>query len=68
MAFVQKIKDIYGENLAEKVRMVHDYLGMTFYYSFDDEVCHEPFAQPRSSTMRKERAVFRRTKFTVLRG
>jgi hypothetical protein len=38
MAFVKKIKDIYGENLAGNVRMVHDYLGMTFHYSFDDEV------------------------------
>ncbi len=38
MAFVKKIKDIYGENLAEKVGTVHDYLGMTFDYSFDDEV------------------------------
>jgi hypothetical protein len=38
MAFVKKIKDIYGENLAEKVGMVHDYLGMTFDYSFDDKV------------------------------
>jgi hypothetical protein len=35
MAFVKKIKDIYGENLAEKVGTVHDYLGMTFNYSFD---------------------------------
>ncbi len=38
MAFVKKIKDIYGENLAEKVGTVHDYLGMTFDYSFDDKV------------------------------
>ncbi len=38
MAFVKKIKDIYGENLAENVGTVHDYLGMTFDYSFDDEV------------------------------
>jgi hypothetical protein len=38
MAFVKKIKDIYGENLAEKVGMVHNYLGMTFGYSFDDKV------------------------------
>jgi hypothetical protein len=30
MDFVKKIKDIYGENLAEKVGTVHDYLGMTF--------------------------------------
>ncbi len=38
MAFVKKIKDIYGENLAEKVGMVHNFLGMTFDYSFDDKV------------------------------
>jgi hypothetical protein len=38
MAFVKKIKVIYGENLAEKVGTLHNYLGMTFNYSFDDEV------------------------------
>ncbi len=38
MAFVKKIKDVYGENLAEKVGTVHDYLGITFDYSFDDKV------------------------------
>jgi hypothetical protein len=38
MAFMKKIKDVYGENLAEKVGTVHDYLGMTFDYSFDNEV------------------------------
>jgi hypothetical protein len=38
MAFVKKIKDIYGENLAEKVGTVHDYLGMTFDNSFVDKV------------------------------
>jgi hypothetical protein len=39
MMFMQKIKDVYGENLAEKVgRMIQDYLGMTFDYSFDDKV------------------------------
>jgi hypothetical protein len=38
MAFVKKIKDIYGENLAEKLGTVHNYLGMTFDYSFDGEV------------------------------
>jgi hypothetical protein len=32
------MKDIYGENLAEKVGTVHDYLGMEFDYSFDDKV------------------------------
>jgi hypothetical protein len=38
MAFVKKIKDIYGEKLAERVGTVHDYLGMTFDYLFDKEV------------------------------
>jgi hypothetical protein len=38
MAFVKKIKDIDGDNLAEKVGTVHDYLGMTFNYSFDNKV------------------------------
>ena len=38
MTFVQQIKDIYGENLTEEVGTVHDYLGMTFDYSFKDEV------------------------------
>ncbi len=32
------IKDIYGESLAETVGTVHDYLGMTFDYSFTKEV------------------------------
>jgi hypothetical protein len=38
MKVVQGIKDIYGENLAETVGTVHDYLGMTFDYSFTKEV------------------------------
>ena len=38
MAFVKKIKDIYGENLAERVGMVHNNFGMTFDYSFDNKV------------------------------
>ena len=38
MKIVQGIKDIYGENLAETVGTVHDYLGMTFDYSFTKEV------------------------------
>jgi hypothetical protein len=38
MKVVQGIKDIYEENLAETVRTVHDYLGMTFDYSFTREV------------------------------
>jgi hypothetical protein len=38
MAFVKKIKDIYGEYLAEKLGTVHNYLGMMFDYSFDNKV------------------------------
>jgi hypothetical protein len=38
MKVVQGIKDIYGENLAETVGTLHDYLGMTFDYSFTREV------------------------------
>ena len=38
MKVVQGIKDIYGENLAETVGTVHNYLGMTFDYSFTREV------------------------------
>jgi hypothetical protein len=38
MKIVQGIIDIYGENLAETVGTVHDYLGMTFDYSFTKEV------------------------------
>ncbi len=38
MKVVQQIKDIYGENLAETSGTVHDYLGMTFDYSFTKEV------------------------------
>ncbi len=38
MQVVQQIKDIYGKNLKENVSTVHDYLGMTFDYSFDKEV------------------------------
>jgi hypothetical protein len=38
MRVVQGIKDIYRENLAETVGTLHDYLGMTFDYSFAKEV------------------------------
>ncbi len=38
MKVVQGIKDIYGENLAETVGTVYDYLVMTFGYSFTKEV------------------------------
>jgi hypothetical protein len=34
MKVVQGIQDIYGENLAETVGTMHDYLEMTFDYSF----------------------------------
>ena len=38
MKVVQGIKDIYGENLAETVGTLHDYLGIMFDYSFTREV------------------------------
>ncbi len=38
MAFMKKIKYIYGENLAEKVGTVNNYLGMAFNNSFDNKV------------------------------
>jgi hypothetical protein len=38
MKVVQGIKDIYGEILSETVGTMHDYLGMTFDYSFTKEV------------------------------
>jgi hypothetical protein len=38
MAFVKKIKDVYGENLAGEAGTVHNYFGMTFDYSFDNKV------------------------------
>ncbi len=38
MVFVKKTKDVYGENLREKVGTVDDYLGKTFDYSFDNKV------------------------------
>ncbi len=38
MQVAQQKKDIYGDNLKENVATVHDYLGMTFNYSFDKEV------------------------------
>ena len=36
LKFVRCIKDIYGENLAENVGKVHNYLGMTFDYAFEE--------------------------------
>jgi hypothetical protein len=38
MRVVQGIKDIYGENPADTVGTVHEYVGMTFDYSFTREV------------------------------
>ncbi len=38
MKIVQEIKNIYGENLTKNVGKVHDYLGMTFDFSFTKEV------------------------------
>ena len=38
LEFVKRIKDIYGDNLAENVGKTHDYLGMTFDYAFEGEV------------------------------
>ena len=38
MKVVQRIKYIYGENLVETVGKVHDYLGMTFDFSFIRDV------------------------------
>jgi hypothetical protein len=38
MTFISTIKAIYGNNLAENVGMVLDYLGMEFDFSFDSKV------------------------------
>ncbi len=38
MQVVQQLKDIHGDNLKENVGTVHDYLGITFNYSFEKEV------------------------------
>jgi hypothetical protein len=38
MKIVQEIKHIYGENLTKNIGKVHDYLGMTFDFSFTKEV------------------------------
>ncbi len=38
MKIVQEIKNIYGEILTKNVGKVHDYLGMTFDFSFTKEV------------------------------
>ena len=37
-AFLRSLKDIYGNNLAESTGKKHDYLGMIFDFSFQDEV------------------------------
>jgi hypothetical protein len=34
MKIVQEIKNIYGENLTKNIGKIHDYLGMTFDFSF----------------------------------
>jgi hypothetical protein len=36
--FLRALKDIYGDNLAESTGKIHDYLGMTFDFSLQDEV------------------------------
>ena len=36
--FLKDLKDIYGSNLAESTGKKHDYLGMIFDFSFQDEV------------------------------
>ena len=38
LKFVRCMQDIHGDNLAENVGKVHDYLGMTFDYAFEGEV------------------------------
>ncbi len=38
MKIVQEIKNIYGENLTKNVGKIHDYLRMTFDFSFTKEV------------------------------
>ncbi len=36
--FLRALKDIYGDNLTESTGKIHDYLGMTFNFSLQDEV------------------------------
>ncbi len=36
--FLCALKNIYGDNLAESKGKIHDYLGMTFNFSLQDEV------------------------------
>ncbi len=38
LLFLRALKDIYGDKLAENTEKIHDYLGMTFDFSFRDEV------------------------------
>ncbi len=38
MKMVQEIKNFHGENLTENIGKIHDYLGMTFDFSFTKEV------------------------------
>jgi hypothetical protein len=36
--FLRALKDIYRDILAESTEKIHDYLGMTFRFSLQDEV------------------------------
>ncbi len=36
--FLRALKDIYGDNPVESTGKIHDYLGMTFDFSLQDEV------------------------------
>jgi hypothetical protein len=36
--FLRALKDIYGDNLAESTGKIHDYLGMAFDFSLQNEV------------------------------
>jgi hypothetical protein len=47
LKFVKCIKDIHGDNLAENLGMTHNYLGMTFDYVFEREVCKSICANTR---------------------
>ncbi len=38
LQILRALKDIYGDNLAESTGKIHDYLGMTFDFSLQDEV------------------------------
>jgi hypothetical protein len=38
LRFLRMLKDIYGDNLAENTRRIHNYLGMMFYFLNRDKV------------------------------